>query len=347
MYNSIIHIITRLDKGGTVGVILPLAEQSLKLGVPVKIITGDTQDGREIAAKFPHLDIVFVRELVRQISPFKDVIALIKIIKIIYDSEYKIVHTHTSKAGVLGRIAAKFLNVPVIVHTPHGHVFHGYFPYGLSRLITNIEIKLASFADALIGISTGEIEETLSYGVGETNKFRLVKSGIEFPCEKDILEFDNTELKNKLGIKSGEKIIGYMGRLDEVKGIDILIKAFAELDYEKDNLKLLVCGDGSMMYDCKLMCEVLNIKNRVIFTGWIDNIWNYYSLMDIFVIPSRMEGMGKSAIEAIYSGVPVVANDVGGLNSIMNETSYGILTTPLNEKKIAEGIEKCFNLEIS
>ena len=341
---SILHIITRLDRGGTVDVLISLARAANKRGNRVKIITGLTDDGVEISKKNSDLDIIFVKNLKREIDPISDIVAFFKILYLIFKNKPTIVHTHTSKAGMLGRVGAKLANVPIIVHTPHGHVFYGYFSKLKSKLIIGIEKYLTPFADVLIGISEGEINETIDFGVATRKKFELIRTGIFFPECFFVNSISREKERKKFNLKENDIALAFIGRLELIKGIDILIDAFIDISQKNRELKLIVVGDGSLYESSREKIEYNNLSHRVIFTGWRDDIWNILKAIDISVIPSRMEGMGKSAIESIFMKRVVVASSVGGLKTIIEEEKFGILVSKLNRenlsKKIMEMVDK-------
>ena len=153
MKPSIAYIITRLDRGGTTGVITSLALDGVKREYTPFVICGDTQNGREIAKKYMDIEFYFVKELVREISPLRDIVALVKVMKILKRKMPDIVHTHTSKGGAIGRIAAYLVDIPIVIHTPHGHVFEGYFSKLKSSIFIIIERNIAKITDVLVGIS--------------------------------------------------------------------------------------------------------------------------------------------------------------------------------------------------
>lgn len=309
---AMMHVITRLDRGGTVGVVVPLADAARARGLRVRILAGDTPDGRVLAASRPDLDLRLLPALCREISPARDLAAFRAILAQIRRFRPALVHTHTSKAGALGRLAARLCRVPAVVHTPHGHVFSGYFPPLSARLFVAAERLLAPLCDRMIGVSRGEIEETLEARVGRRDRFRLVPSGVALPARMP----GRAEARLSLGLPTEARVVGFAGRFEPVKGPDLLVRAFAALAAEDPSLRLLLVGEGSMRKDLERALGVAGLLPRTLFAGWRASPWEAYAAMDLLAVPSRMEGLGKAAIEGLLCGLPVVCADVGGLRTL-------------------------------
>lgn len=309
---AILHIITRLDRGGTVGAVLPLLDAARARGHRVRLIAGDTPDGRMVAAARPDLDIAFLPGLRREIHPPRDLAALLALAREIRRFRPALVHTHTSKAGALGRIAARLLGVPAVVHSAHGHVFRGYFHPLASRLVVAVERALAPLADRLIGVSRGEIEETLAAGIGTRGRFRLVPSGVAAPPPG----LSRAAARARFGMPPEARVVAFVGRLEPVKGPDLLVEAFETLAPRLPDLRLLLCGDGALAAGLKRRLAGRGLETRAAFAGWLDPPWDAFACADAFAAPSRMEGLGKAAIEALLCGLPVACAAVGGLATL-------------------------------
>ena len=227
----ILHIITRMVKGGAQentlasvrGISGPGIESSLAAGPAV-----GPEGSLEGECRAAGIRMLRIPELTREISPLLDLRAVQRLTALCRKERPHVVHTHTSKAGIVGRIAARRAGVPVVVHTPHGHVFHSYGGRHKTRAFVAIERFTARYADRLVALTATEQQEHLDLGIGSADQWSIVHSGIRF----DAFEPDRVQgelVRRELGIRAGSKVIGTIGRLVPVKGQKFLLEAFAQL----------------------------------------------------------------------------------------------------------------------
>jgi len=306
------------------------------------LISGQSHDPQGAIIAFMHkekIDHVRIPELVRAIDPIKDVIAFFKLWWAISRGKYDIVHTHTSKAGILGRWAAKAAGVKIIVHTPHGHVFYGYFNKVLSILFVFLERLTAIITDKMVILTKRGIGEYLQFKIAPPEKFVAIYSGIDVERFRTY-KYDKAAEKQRLGIPADCMVLGTITRLDPVKGNQYLLKALPAIVNSFTRIKLVVVGDGSQKQALEGYVLQNNLSEKVIFLGVRDDIAAIVSTFDIFILPSLMEGMGKSLLEAQAMGIPVIATKVGGIPEVVKDGETGILVPARDAHAIAEAAIK-------
>jgi len=294
------------------------------------------------SARVKGVRVVTVPSLVRCISPASDIQALYDLVRIIQKEKPGLVHTHTSKAGILGRLAAKITKVPSIVHTPHGHVFYGYFGPLLSRIFIWIEKLFSFFTDRMITLTEGEKKDYIKLCLCPPEKLIKIHSGVDIEKFKQV-PVNAVEKKRALGLDPNGLVVGFIGWLLPVKGPMHLLKAMEDVWQDYDDTILVFIGKGDL--DVDLMAEALKTgaNGRVNFLGWRNDIDEIMPIFDIFVLPSLNEGMGRVLVEAMAAGKPIVASNVGGIPDLVQHDINGLLVPPGDEKALAAGIKQLIN----
>ena len=333
---KVIHIITRLDKGGSAentlltvkGLDREIYDVILIRGLSIESNMAEDEVrvvGKSVReAEGKGVRVITIPSLVRRIQPFYDLKAFFALIKILLYERPHIVHTHTSKAGILGRGAAFFARVPIIVHTPHGHVFWGYF----GRLKTGIFILLekisALITDRLVVLTEQEKNDHLHFHIAPENKFSEVHSGINLDRFSDT-SVDPAAMKKKLTIPEGNLVVGTTGRLTHIKGHRYLIEAAGKIVSSKPDTTFVFLGDGELLDELKNMASISSIEENIKFLGWRQDVAEVMSTFDVFVLPSLNEGMGRVLVEAMALGKPIVASDIGGIPNLVVNGENGYL----------------------
>jgi glycosyltransferase involved in cell wall biosynthesis len=257
---------------------------------------------------------IYIPALRREIKPFHDFRAFIEIRKQIRKWKPDIVHTHTAKAGILGRIAARLEGVPVIIHTYHGHTFKHYFAPLQHRLFLQLERFLARISTRLIAISNSQqVEINEVYGVGNANRTVVIPLGLElrrFQHQAEEWSFANND--------TSEIQITWCGRLVPVKNPTLAIQVAERLrhDASMPRWKMIIAGDGSMRKELEAMIAAYALEDRVTMVSWQKDMASLWASSSIALQTSLNEGTPVSLIEAMASGVPVVSTDVGGIQEI-------------------------------
>jgi glycosyltransferase involved in cell wall biosynthesis len=332
------HVITRLCKGGAQENTFHSVRLADRDRFEVDLISGSLAPGEpdmEDAVREAGIEIIRIENLVRNPSPLRDVLAYRALVALFRERKYDIVHTHTSKAGYLGRMAAAKAGVPIIVHTPHGHIFFGYFNSLLTAAYTILERQAARKTGKLIELTRRGVEQHIAEGVGTREQWTAIFSGIDLaPFERAIVDRMNT--RASLGIAQDDFLIGGVGRLEPVKGFSYFVRAAGIIAESLPTARFVVTGDGAERR--ALEAEAGALGSRFQFLGMRDDVPALMAAMDVCVVPSINEGMGRVILEAGAAGTPVVATNVGGIPEIIIETKTGLLVRPRDETGIASAV---------
>jgi len=275
----------------------------------------------------------------RSILPLKDISGLISLIKLLKKIQPDIVHTHTSKAGVLGRIATR-IAVPraKIVHTYHGHVLYGYFPKYVTRMVVILERYLAKLTNVLIAITSAVETDLRNVGIGQPKQWRKIRLGVNIEPRHD-----RKVASQKSEIVPDEKVLLWIGRFASVKNPMLALQAVSRLrEFHFRSVRLIMVGDGDLLNECKVFA-VENELN-VDFVGWSDDIFSYLSAADLLLLTSNNEGMGMVILEAATQEVPTLATDVGGVSEFIQDGKTGFLAS-LNAHEFAEKLSEILSRE--
>src|ERR1017187_2986475 len=326
------HVITRLVVGGaqenTLATIHGLRQ---KPGVEVKLISGPTTGPEGSlepeAAKIPGL-LTIVPELVRPVHPLKDFIALRKLEKILREQKPDIVHTHSGKAGILGRLAAKRAGVPIIIHHIHGPSF-GKFQGALANFIfTAAEKHAAKVTDHFFCSADAMTKLYLAAGIGQPAMFTRIFSG--FNLEPFLNATNDLGLRKKLGLEANHFVIGKIGRIFRLKGHADLLTAFAKILPQVPDARLLFVGDGALRGEIESQIRALGLTDKVIFAGLVPpgEVARYIGIMDCLAHLSYREALSRALPQALAAGKPVVAYDFDGADEVCleNETGFFVRT---------------------
>ncbi|MHC4625887.1 MAG: glycosyltransferase, partial [Planctomycetota bacterium] len=275
---KIAHIVTRMDWGGAPDIVRILCE-SLESSYEVRLIIGPSKHLSERTRLF--LDkfkdnVITVSHLRRDINPLWDLLALIKLFLLFRAERFDIVHTHTAKAGLLGRIAGWLAGVPTIIYMPHGHVFYGYFGLLMSRAAITVERVVAYITDKVMVLTELEKRDLVAFKVTTPDKIIVVNSGLELEAYKESVT-DVQGKKNELQIGEGISVVGVIGRLEPVKGHASFIEAARMVTEESPKVKFLIVGDGSLRNDLESQCRELGVQDKFIFTGWKEDVCSILS----------------------------------------------------------------------
>ncbi len=340
---KILHIITRLDAGGSATNTIETVARLDKTKYEVFLISGRTYDpdgniAREL--KDREIDYVFIDDLRRDISLWRDIKAFVQLYRIIAIGNYDLVHTHSSKAGILGRWAAWLAGVKHIIHTPHGHIFYGYFNRVVTSFFILLERVTALITEKIVCLTNIGASDHIRFKIADKQKFVTIYSGIDINLFRQACPADIDKVKEGLGIAPGDFVFGTVTRLEPVKGNRFLISAFASILNEFQDLKLLIIGDGSQRSVLEKQCQEFGISEHVIFAGIREDVPSLFYIMDVFVLPSINEGMGRAIIEAMVCGRPVIASATGGIPELVRDGIDGVLVPPADVQRLAEAMKE-------
>ncbi|OGJ86034.1 MAG: hypothetical protein A2268_03385 [Candidatus Raymondbacteria bacterium RifOxyA12_full_50_37] len=334
------HIITRLDRGGSTDNTLYSALFADKAAFEVFVVSGPTDHPEGAIQKRARAEgVIFltINAMGREINPIRDILACIKLFSFIKKHRIKIVHTHTSKAGIVGRIAAFFAYVPAIVHTPHGHVFWGYYSPAFTRLFMITEKICGWLGHSLVALTQAEKDDYVRLKVEQEKKITIAPSGLELSLYR---KTEGAQARATLGIAHNAFVIGTVARFEKIKNHATLLKAATLLCDRKIDFIWVFVGDGVLLPGFKKEAQEAGLLQHMIFTGWRDDIPAILPAFDIFVLASLNEGMGRVFVEAQACGLPVVGSDVCGIANVVKNNKTGILVKPDDSASIAETIGK-------
>ena len=267
----------------------------------------------------------------------RDVVALAKLTALVRRLRPHVVHTHTAKAGFLGRLAARAAGVPVVVHTYHGHVLSGYYGRTRTAGLRLMERGLALLSDRLIAVSDRVRDDLVAFGVAPAERFTVVSLGLDL----DPMSTASTHrgaLRRELRLGPDTRLVGIVGRLFPIKNHALFLDAAARVLASRPDSRFVVVGDGRLRGELETRARRPDLVDHVIFTGWRYDLPRFYADLDVLVVSSRNEGTPVSAIEAMAAGCPVVATRVGGLPDLIDDGRTGTLVAPDDPAALATAI---------
>ena len=335
---KILRIIARLNVGGPARHVTWLTEALNDVEFESRLIAGTVPPGEEdmgYLADEAGIRPVFIKEMSRELS-LKDAVSLWKIYREVRRFRPDIIHTHTAKAGTVGRAAGilyRWLTPGALigrprnvqlVHTFHGHVFHSYYGRGKTGIFLSIERFLARFTDRIVVISEKQREEISGdFAVGRPEQFHVIPLGIDLDTLSSPHELRES-FRREEGAADDEILIGFVGRLTEIKNIPLLLRAFAGVAGKMSPARLIIAGDGHLRTDLESLTEELGIASRVTFLGNRADIATLYAGVDIVALSSLNEGTPLSLIEAMAAGKPIISTYVGGVRDLLGPETASV-----------------------
>lgn len=334
----VLRIIARMNVGGPAIHASLLAEGLDTDRYDACLLTGETDPSE---GDYPGLtgqrppNMVQIPMLGREISPGNDFVAYRNIARAIRRFRPHIVHTHTAKAGMLGRLAALMNGVPIIVHTFHGHVLRGYFSRPKETAFRQIERALARATTRLLAVSGHVRDELLEMGVGRPERFDVLRLGF------DLSRFTESgqrrgELRRELGLSPTTATVGIVARLVPIKAHEVFLDMAVEVARTRPDIAFIIVGDGERRRELQAGAEQRGIGAKVHFLGWRADMDRIYADLDVVALTSRNEGSPVALIEAMASGRPVVSTRVGGVGELVGDA--GLLADMDDARALANGV---------
>jgi glycosyltransferase involved in cell wall biosynthesis len=345
----ILRVIARLNMGG------PAHQTGLLSGrrmdperYETLLVHGSLADGEqslESVARAEGARTVFMPELVQSISPWNDARALRKLRALVRRFAPHVVHTHTAKAGFLGRQAALSAGKRrpgAIVHTYHGHVLEGYFSPAKAGLFRRLERSLGKRSDRLIGVSQATVDDLVRLGVAEPDRFSVVPLGLDLAQFTELGAAEREAARTGLGVGPDDVLCSYVGRVVPIKRVDLLLRGFAAARERAGasgvDLCLALAGDGETRAELEQLAGELGIAEAVNWLGYQSDLLPLAAAADIAVLSSANEGTPVSLIEGAAAGLPAVATKVGGVGEVVRDGETGLLVEPGDDDAIVNGI---------
>ncbi len=275
----------------------------------------------------------------REISPHHDFATLSRLVRLMRRTRPHIVHTHTAKAGFVGRMAARLARVPVVIHTFHGNIFQGYFSPAKTRLFIGIERTLARSTDRIIVLSEQQKQEILGLGIGRAQQFETIPLGLDLKPFLDAARWRG-QLKAELGLSPQTPLVGVVARLVPIKAVHLFLEAAAQVLKEHPDAVFAVVGDGELRAPLEAQARELALGESVRFLGFRADLPRIYADLDCVVLCSLNEGLPVAIIEALSAARPVVATDVGSVGNLVSSKQTGLLVPARDAHALAQGISR-------
>lgn len=338
---TLVRIIARLNVGG------PAIHVSLltqKLAAPRYASTlvcgsiGGDEGDMTYYAEARGVHPVLVPELGRALHPLRDLVTIWKVYRLLRRLKPDVVHTHTAKAGFIGRIAAWLAGVPVIVHTFHGHVFQGYFSPFMTQVFLLLERLTARLSDGVITLSE-DLRRDLAdtYRITRKGKITVLPLGLDLDSFAALPRHSGS-FRAASGLPTAAPLIGIVGRLVPVKNHALFVQAAALVYARRPDAHFLVVGDGELRPQIEAAVDAAGLRSAFTFTGWLRDLAPVYSDLDALVISSINEGTPVSVIEALAGGCPVVTTAVGGLRDLLEGGALGMLVESGDAPALADAL---------
>jgi len=332
---KVMQIIARMNVGGPAVIVAELMRGLDKSAFEQILVTGycDENESDYLDTVATDIKAVRIAGLGRSVSLIADLKAFFGLVSLIRKYKPDVIHTHTAKAGVLGRLASLLAGRGAVrVHTFHGHLLHGYFNFAITRIVILIEKFFAARTSVLIAIGSKVKDDLVAAGIGRADKYRVFFPGLPAPKS-----YSKAGAQQAIGISSEVLYCTFVGRLTQIKRPDRLLDVAAECKKRGVDLRFLVAGEGELFESSKARCEREQLN--VTFFGWRNDIEQIFAASDLAILTSDNEGIPLTLIQAAQAGLPIVATDVGSISDIVINESNGYLTE-ISVAAIADAIEK-------
>ena len=339
---QLVQIIDRLNVGGPTPYLLFLSRALASRGYRSTVVKGQVASGEaemDDVIRRSGIRPLELRGFSRAIVPIRDFRVLIALYRLLRRVRPEIVHTHKSKAGVVGRIAAWMAGVPVTLHTFHGLVFKGYFSAWRTRLIVLVERLLARRTDVLVAVSALQRDELLADRIAAPSRIRTVPLGVDLDPFLNQRRGD-AGFREELGFGASTRLVGIVARLVPIKGVDVFLSAAEQVAAALPDVRFVVIGDGELRGALESLARERKLSGRVRFTGFRNDMARIYGSLDLSVLSSRHEGLPVALLESVASGCYVVATRVGGVPDLLRSERIGLMVAPDNAGALAAGIQR-------
>ena len=334
----VVRVIARLNVGGPALHVSYLTRGLVERGYDTTLVTGrvgPTEGSMEYVAEDADLHPVYLGSLRRNLSPLADLSALFRLVGLLRRVRPQVLHTHTAKAGAVGRIAGLLAfgaRPPVVVHTYHGHVLTGYFSKRLSRLFLEVERLLGRVTDVLVAVSPEVRDDLVRLGVAAESKFTVIRLGLDLAQRTEAPPDARGRVRAELGIGPESLVVTWLGRMTEIKRVGDLLHVFADVRGRGVEAVLVLVGDGPDRAELERLTDELGLADAVRFTGFRADVGSIYRASDVVTLASANEGTPVSLIEALAAGCAVVTTDVGGASDVVDEGRAGVLV-PFGDRR--------------
>lgn len=330
---KVAHLVTRLDLGGAQQNTLHTVRHLNRAFFEPLLICGPGGMLDDEARADPSFRMIFVDSLQRDISPIHDLLALLELTRIFLAEKPDILHTHSSKAGILGRLAAALAGVPVVVHTYHGFGFHDRQPSPVKGLYVLLERLCARFTDALVFVSRANIAYAAEHSIARPEEAVLIRSGVALSGLP--APVDAAKLKMSAGVGMHKPLVVSIGNLKPQKNVGDLLEAAALSLRDVPEARFVFIGDGPQRRALEARAFALGLNDRFIFLGWRRDAAQWLAAADVFAMTSLWEGLPRALVEAMKSGRPAVCYATDGVLDLIKDGENGFTVAPGDHAALA------------
>ncbi len=340
---KICHIITELELGGAQLNVLETLKYFAEKGHDVILITNQRGMLNNEIIKEKNIKKYFLKDLSREINFKKDRKAKKEMIEILRKEKPHIVHTHSSKAGILGRLAAKKAKIPCIIHTVHGYGFHFFKSKIFKKIAISLEKKAAKYTNKLIFVSKDDMEISKELKIGSKDKYEIIRSGVDFDYFKNY-KGNRTNIRRSFNIPSKRKIIVNVAPFKRQKNLMGFLRIIYELSKtHADKFFAIIVGDGKYRAKMENFINKHELNEHVLLTGFLKDIRDILYVSDIYLSTSLWEGLPRSILEALLMNTYVVAPAIGGVREVIKNDENGFLYDSNNEEEALSILKTILN----
>jgi len=338
----VLHIITRLIRGGADSTVLDLIANLDHDRFQIDLMVGGQSELERIRVPKDVNSLIFIPSLVREINPLYDIPALRSIRRTIKERQYDIVHTHTAKAGFLGRLAARLAHTPYVIHHLHGTTFPPTSLWASRQFYILLERLAARWAHKIIPVGNDLVESYLAHGIGCAEQYRIIHHPADldsFLEARKLTEVDLAKVRQSLGVRPDDVVVGKVARLEKRKGFDYYIEAAKLIAPRYPDVKFLIVGEGDQRRELETQVDNSHLNGQVIFTGYRNDIAQVMATFDIFAFTSLWEGLPKVMIQSAALGKPIVTFAVEGAKEMVDEGETGYIVPSRDVAALAERVD--------
>jgi glycosyltransferase involved in cell wall biosynthesis len=332
---KIVHLITRLELGGAQQNTLYCVEHHDRDRFEVGLWAGEGGILDGSARAIERADVRILPWLVHPVAPARDLAAVLRLAPMLRDVD--LLHTHSSKAGILGRVAARLAGVRVVVHTVHGWSFNDVQPPATRRLYVEGERAAARITDRIVCVARADRERGLASGIGHDQQYRILRSGID-PSLYAAPAGARERLRASIGASPADVVVGSITNFKLQKGPLDLVEAARLARLRDRRLVFVVAGDGPLRGAVESAIAQASLNEAIHLLGWRDDVPDLLAAMDIFLLTSLFEGLPRVVLQAMAASVPVVATDTGGVAEVVAHGETGLLVPPGKPAAAADAV---------
>lgn len=331
----IVHLITRLELGGAQQNTLYCVEHHDRSRFDVGLWAGEGGILDQQARAVRNADVRVLPWLAHPIAPGRDLVAVARLAAMMTDVD--LVHTHSSKAGILGRTAARWAGVPAVVHTVHGWSFNDVQSVPTRRAYVEMERAAARFTDRLVCVSRADRAKGLALGIGHESQYRIVRSGID-PAAYLASAGARERMRSRLGFAPGDVVVASIANFKTQKGPLDFVEAARLAHAQARQLKFFIAGDGELRDEVVRAIGRAGLQEVVTLLGWRQDVPDLLAAADIFLLTSLFEGLPRAVLQAMAASVPVVVTDTGGTAEVVAHGVSGYLVPPGRPREAADAV---------